>query len=296
MEHHKVLWWSILSNALPVRSVIKKRFHIKDASCFLCGMGEETLEQLFLSCDVALHVWRASPWGIYPVCDTGIRMWDWIKFIWNLKHREIDTHEVFLYALIVVDSLWRTQNEKVYNNRHVDMNKCIDNICNSFADLHASLFASPALCWKDVWSPPPMDWIKLNCDVKVELQSMCIAVVARDYLSRVVGAHTSLLDFSDALCGEATTCCLAVSVAMDLGYKFVIVESDSRVVINALNGMDSQWTLENYVSFCNSYSSRFSSYKMTGNKTQHVEATLASIHTRNLWPEIELLVPLSPPF
>uniref|UniRef100_A0A803Q5P4 Reverse transcriptase zinc-binding domain-containing protein n=1 Tax=Cannabis sativa TaxID=3483 RepID=A0A803Q5P4_CANSA len=77
LEHHKVLWWSILSNALSVRAVIRKRFLIEDASCPLCGMGEESLEHLFLSCEVELHVWRSSPWGIYPICDTGIRCGIW---------------------------------------------------------------------------------------------------------------------------------------------------------------------------------------------------------------------------
>uniref|UniRef100_A0A803QHI4 Reverse transcriptase zinc-binding domain-containing protein n=1 Tax=Cannabis sativa TaxID=3483 RepID=A0A803QHI4_CANSA len=65
MERHKVLWWCILSNALPLRSIINKRFHIEEVRCPLCG-EEETVEHLFLTCDIALHVWRSSPWGYLP--------------------------------------------------------------------------------------------------------------------------------------------------------------------------------------------------------------------------------------
>ncbi|XP_060964475.1 uncharacterized protein LOC133033584 [Cannabis sativa] len=174
LERHKVIWCCILSNALPVRSIIGRRFQIENSNFPFCGLGEESMEHLFLSCEVVQHLWRASPWGIYPVCDNEIRVWNLIKFIWDLKHK------------------WRTRNE--------------------------------------------LDWIKLNCDVRVGLESMCIAGVARNHLGKVIRVDTSRLDFLDALCGETATCCLAVSMAMDLGYKYIIVESDSRLAINALNG------------------------------------------------------------
>ncbi|XP_060974685.1 uncharacterized protein LOC133039757 [Cannabis sativa] len=191
MERHKVLWWCILSQALPVRAVIKRRIQIEDISYPFCGLGEETMEHLFLTCDVAMHLWRSSPWGIFLVSDTGIRVWDWVKFIWSLNRRGIRVEDVFLYASFVVDNIWRMQS-------------------------HTSLLPSPSLPVKDCWMPPPLDWIKLNCDVRVGLESMCTAVVVRNHLGRVISIHTSRLDFTKALCGEATACCLAVSVALDL--------------------------------------------------------------------------------
>ncbi|KAM6562613.1 hypothetical protein CsatB_022611 [Cannabis sativa] len=114
LEQHKVLWWCILSSALPVRSMIRKRFHIEDARCPLCARDEETMEHLFLTCDVAFYAWRSSPWSIYSICDTGICMWDWVKFIWDMKHKGIVVEEVFLYVSLVVDTIWRTRNEKMY--------------------------------------------------------------------------------------------------------------------------------------------------------------------------------------
>ncbi|XP_060967362.1 uncharacterized protein LOC133035535 [Cannabis sativa] len=143
-----------------------------------------------------MHLWRSSPWGIYPVCD---------------------------------------------------------------AELHASLLPNHSPILRETWTPPPQDWIKVNCDVRVSLESMCIAIVARNYLGKVIWIHSARLDFSDALCGEAAACCLAVSSAAELGYKYVIVESDSRLVINALNKKMSHWALDNYVSFCIKSSPSFSS-------------------------------------
>ncbi|XP_060968744.1 uncharacterized protein LOC133036241 [Cannabis sativa] len=249
LERHKMLWWCILSKALPLRVVIHRRFPIEDTNCPLCGRGEETFEHLFLTCEVAFHLWKSSPWGIYPVCNTGIRPWDWVKFIWDLKHKGVYVDDVFLYASIIVDTIWRTRNDKVHNNSPVDVKRCIDSICNSYADLHATIFPPPSPYLPQDWKPPPLDWIKLNCDVKVGLDSMCSAVVARDYLGRVLRITTARLGFADALCGEAAACCLAIETALDLKANFVIVENDSSVVINALNGKCPHWVLVNYISF-----------------------------------------------
>ncbi|KAM6562790.1 hypothetical protein CsatB_022788 [Cannabis sativa] len=256
-ERLKVLWWCILSKALPVRSVLGRRFPIEDESCPLCGTESETMEHLFLSCNVAFHLWRSSPWGIFPICDAGIRMWDWVKFLWDLKNKGINEQETFLYASIIIDTIWRTRNEKVHNNSPVDIFKCIDSVRFSFADHHAYLLPCPTRCLTESWCPPPQDWLKLNCDVRVGMDSMCAAVVARDHVGKVIWVSTKRLDFSNALCGEAAACCLAIEEAKARGIEFLIVESDSWVVINALNGKESCWELDNYVSFCKNTSTSF---------------------------------------
>ncbi|KAM6588245.1 hypothetical protein CsatA_010850 [Cannabis sativa] len=199
-ERLKVLWWCILSKALLIRSVIGRRFPIEDERCPLCGTEAETMEHLFLSCNFAFHLWRSSPWGIYPICDTGIRVWDWI---------------IMLSCSFVPYRVRR---------------RC-----------GAPPPPPP---------PPPQDWLKLNCDIRVGLDSMCAAVVARDHVGKVIWVVTSKMDFSNALCGEAMACCLPLQEAKVWGVKFLIPESDSRVVINALNGKESRWELDNFVSFC----------------------------------------------
>ncbi|XP_060970646.1 uncharacterized protein LOC133037410 [Cannabis sativa] len=152
-ERLKVLWWCILSKALPVRSVLGRRFPIEDESCPLCGTESETMEHLFLSCNVAFHLWRSSPWVIFPICDAGIRMWDWVKFLWDLKNKGINEQETFLYASLIIDTIWRTRNEKVHNNSPVDIFKCIDSVRFSFADHHAYLLPCPTRCLTESWSP-----------------------------------------------------------------------------------------------------------------------------------------------
>ncbi|XP_060957966.1 uncharacterized protein LOC133029954 [Cannabis sativa] len=188
LECHKILWWCILSKAFPVRVVLSKRLHLEDVACPLCGGDEETIEHLFLSCNLAFYLWHSSPWGIFPISGSGIQMWDWVKFIRPLGKQSINTDEVFLYASIIVDIIWRTQNDKVHNRRLVNINHCIDSIHYSYEDYRASIFPTPSPCLVVGWQPLPQEWIKFNCDVKVGMESKCIAVVARNHLGVVCGS------------------------------------------------------------------------------------------------------------
>ncbi|XP_060960876.1 uncharacterized protein LOC133031404 [Cannabis sativa] len=67
---------------------------------------------------------------------------------------------------------------------------------------HAYLLPCPISRSSDLWRPP-QDWLKLNCDVRVGLDSMCVVVVARNHVGKVIWVATSKLEFVDALCGEA---------------------------------------------------------------------------------------------
>uniref|UniRef100_A0A803NSA0 Reverse transcriptase zinc-binding domain-containing protein n=1 Tax=Cannabis sativa TaxID=3483 RepID=A0A803NSA0_CANSA len=100
LEHHKILWWNILSNALPVRALLAKRMHIEKVTCPICGEGEESMEYIFLYYNFAYHLWRSSPWGIMPILDSGAWVRDWVTFLWNLKIRGVDT-------------IWRARNDKI---------------------------------------------------------------------------------------------------------------------------------------------------------------------------------------
>uniref|UniRef100_A0A803NVC9 DNA repair protein RAD51 homolog 3 n=1 Tax=Cannabis sativa TaxID=3483 RepID=A0A803NVC9_CANSA len=63
------------------------------------------------------------------------------------------------------------------------------------------------------WSTPPEDWIKINCDVKVGGESMCIVALARNQVGMVLWGATNFLNFTDLLIGEVAVCQLALETA-----------------------------------------------------------------------------------
>ncbi|XP_060964641.1 uncharacterized protein LOC133033660 [Cannabis sativa] len=107
------------------------------------------------------------------------------------------------------------------------------------------------------WSTPPEDWIKINCDVKVGGESMCIVALARDHVGMVLWGATNFLNFTDPLIGEVAVCQLALETATVRKYDFILIESDSEVVINAIKGVHSNWKIVNYLSVCNQLSKKF---------------------------------------
>ncbi|XP_060959338.1 uncharacterized protein LOC133030567 [Cannabis sativa] len=212
--------------------------------------GEESAEHLFLSCNFGFHLWRSSPWGIYHVTGSGIRVWDWVKFLWGLDSKGLNVEEVFIYASVVVDTIWRARNDKIHNNSSPNLDNCIDSTLCAFANLKDTLLPDVVPVLREGWRHPPQHWLKLNCDVRVGLGSSCIAEVARNHLGEVVWVHSARLDCADALCGEAASVFLALETTKLNDHKFVIVESDSRVVINSLNRVSSCWEIENYSNRC----------------------------------------------
>ncbi|KAM6568490.1 hypothetical protein CsatB_016475 [Cannabis sativa] len=150
-----------------VRKILEDRLQIDNYSCLLCGDEVETMEHLFLHCNLASHLWRASPWGLIPINDNGGTMWDWVKFLWSLENIGVVMREAFLFASILVDTIWLVQNEKVHNNCYHNPHHYINSVFQCYVEYPHTLLSKPPAVVNLAWSAPPLDWFKLNCDVAV---------------------------------------------------------------------------------------------------------------------------------
>ncbi|KAM6574237.1 hypothetical protein CsatA_022564 [Cannabis sativa] len=80
---------------------------------------------------------------------------------------------------------------------------------------------------------------------------MCVAVLVRDHIGKVLWVAANILDFTDPLIGEAATCWLVLDSTVLKKYLFVLIKSDSGKCINALKGTYSSWIIDNYIFICN---------------------------------------------
>ncbi|KAM6567380.1 hypothetical protein CsatA_026508 [Cannabis sativa] len=126
----------------------------------------------------------------------------------------------------------------------------IDSISGCYADYSSCLAMPPQDVVSSIWSPPPEDWVKINCDVRVGGDSMCVVAIARDHKESILWVASKMLQFADSLIGEAAACLLAMETAASRQHPFVMVESDSESVIKNLKGGESLWGIENYTRQC----------------------------------------------
>uniref|UniRef100_A0A803Q0U8 Uncharacterized protein n=1 Tax=Cannabis sativa TaxID=3483 RepID=A0A803Q0U8_CANSA len=166
-------------------------------------------KECILKMSLALFVGR----GIMLVVDSGARLWDWVKFLWSLKSRGVEVDKLFLYASIVVDTIWKARNDKVHNNFLSNINHCVDSITFGYTDYGSGLFSLPDDAIPHGWTPPLEEWIKINCDVKVGCCSMCGVALARDHTGSILWVATNMLNFTDPLIGEASAYQLAMEKA-----------------------------------------------------------------------------------
>ena len=90
------------------------------------------------------------------------------------------------------------------------------------------------------WSPPPLNWYKVNVDDAVfrDQGGIGVGVVIRSDQGGVMGSMSKKIHLPwGAIEAEAKAMKEGILLAWDLGLKNIIVEGDSLVVVQALNGI-----------------------------------------------------------
>lgn len=82
----KQLLWRILSEAMPVGSILKRRRVCQDSICKRCCGAEEDMDHLFFSCPYAQSIWRGAGLPDQTFTDLNISFQDKIKAI---IHRQV---------------------------------------------------------------------------------------------------------------------------------------------------------------------------------------------------------------
>uniref|UniRef100_A0A803PB38 RNase H type-1 domain-containing protein n=1 Tax=Cannabis sativa TaxID=3483 RepID=A0A803PB38_CANSA len=93
--------------------------------------------------------------------------------------------------------------------------------------------------------PLPDDWVKINYEVKVNSDSMCVVVLAIDHKESVLWVASNILNFSDPLIGEVVACLLGFESTILWKHLFVIIESDFETVINTMKETTFIWDIGN---------------------------------------------------
>ena len=235
----KNLLWKMAWEILPTTSVLKSRFSLSSIDCYLCNNAIESLEHIFLYCDWVAQLWFAGPWPLNMSHMNNVYIADWVKMIINPKHglglEGEEAKDFQLYAAILCDQIWMTSNKARLEGIKTSPEMVARQVTKTY-EKHKNAWRNQSTkSPKDSsWTPPPLNWIKLNFDVAIREDKASVAVVARDQRGKLIGAWTEQLEQTKPLLGEAKATWLAIKKAADEGFKRIILEGDALNVIEPL--------------------------------------------------------------
>ncbi|MFS7928715.1 putative reverse transcriptase zinc-binding domain-containing protein [Helianthus anomalus] len=110
MQDLRILAWRISPERLPTLVVLARRnIWTGQVLCRICGQHEEDEDHLFVSCEVAQH------------------MWNFLKTYWiggSRKWRKL------IYAVMQVTLwvLWRSRNDLVFNDKQIILDRMMNEV------------------------------------------------------------------------------------------------------------------------------------------------------------------------
>ena len=205
-------------------------------------MADDSLTHLLFECFFALVVWRLSFWLLDLTAFHFSSMLDWIDSIIS-SSRSLgipleDQHEFQIFTVVACDILWFYRNKALHDNVLFDARSVLAH-SNKISLKHFLAWRSSAMVTVEKWSPPPLNWVKINFDTAIRDSFSTQAVECRDSLGRVLHLSSQIGPPCSPNVGEAHAALLACFVASSISFNKYILEGDSEVVVHALKNPNS---------------------------------------------------------
>ena len=156
--------------------------------------------------------------------------------------------EFLLHGAVICDVVRKIRNQVLFEGVSPNLDGMLLKISSSVAEFRKVLdipLGSSRNRIQSTWFNPDRGTIKINVDVACNNESSSIAVVARNWSGDVVFACSKRVNTTLPLQAEAEAIIWALSLAANLGFVSISIESDSKTCIDALLLSYSGCSLEN---------------------------------------------------
>ncbi|XP_077222164.1 uncharacterized protein LOC143856008 [Tasmannia lanceolata] len=256
--------WQAMHNRLSTRDMLCFLGPQADLSCLLCHAGPESVNHLFFRCCYSAWIWRSILWrcGIRrKPLKTLILEENWIRE--NFKGEGQATSIVRLSFCMVVSSIWRERNSRLYGKPHRHktsiLHSCLSVIHSRFTHLHlddfnsrknvttAANFGLPCIQERTSavfcsWTRPADEVYKLNTDAAVRNGNGGIGELIRNSEGEVQVMFSLRSDIQEIHLLEMEAILHGINLARKEGYNSIWIESDSLLAVNViLEKWDCPW-------------------------------------------------------
>jgi ribonuclease HI len=232
----KTFMWRACHNLLPTKENLVKRKVISDPSCPICGLETETTSHILWECISASDVWGVSKRFFQK------------KSCSNPDFRQLaedmffdGSEEMFEIFSVIARLIWVRRNEWIHEGTFTHPNVIALRGQQNLDDYHSIMQKGPAdeaqSAEESPWKPPEAGWMKLNSDAALDERGRRIGVggILRDEQGSVRAAWSlSKHGLLDPTAAEATALFHGVLRCKSLGISNLFIESDSLVVISAI--------------------------------------------------------------
>jgi ribonuclease HI len=241
----KHLLWRLCKECLPTRLRLRSRYVQCPEECPLCLSHGEEEQHLFIHCESIRAAWHAM--GVANIIQSRVHLFD------NFRDLIFDIcrHESKLVAgkvAILLWFAWQNRNNKVWNDSSIQAQQLgmqAATYWHQWAAVHGMFseqqqLAEPATAAATVvcWQQPPPGYLKCNVDASFYHLAGATGCgwVFRDFRGCFKLAGTNTMHSSlTVMEGEALALIEAMEEAIRRGFHYVSFESDSKLVVDAIN-------------------------------------------------------------
>ncbi|XP_021867016.2 uncharacterized protein [Spinacia oleracea] len=283
--------WRMCNGTLPTRALLRSRHMLDDSNCpWGCGASETTAHAL-LECPQVQELWQDVGCGELVRAAGGVLLLEWVvswkEVTLNLKHR----------AAYMAWCVWIDRNKKVYEdkmNPNTMLVARVEMLVEEFGKYSASIYGKPKArkgSSPKIWRAPAHGVIKINADASLADEGWIgMGMVARNHEGRVLFAACRRVRATWPVeIVEGKVLAMAIKLGKRYGYKNIILESDSQVVISRLSKVavyhsDLDSVLEDILSLSSFFDSiSWSHVKRDGNTVAHHLAKLVPFGIEQVW-------------
>ncbi|XP_049348952.1 uncharacterized protein LOC125813502 [Solanum verrucosum] len=260
------LLWRILRGKIPTNEKLNS-FGSEPVACFCCcnRPGLDTIEHTFNNGLFATHVWRsfAETAGIatdHSSLSQLITQW------WSAKYKN-EAHRLLLQAtpIFICWNLWKNKCANKYGGKQSNASRVKYAIYKDNYKLMTTNF--PQIKWPSNWREliqlgekcihdtkvtpvrwikPPEQWIKINTDGSALSNPGRIGAggILRDQTGEMILAFATPLGEGTNNQAEAEAAIFGMTWAFELGYRKLILEVDSQLLVDwIMHKTDPHWSI-----------------------------------------------------